>query len=271
MTRIGANLDPEHGLTAADARRAGFGMVRVVLRDHVDLQPFLAECGTLRLQTLGVYAYESSFADGQPAPHEVMAGVYLQRYAGLLDYLQIGNEPDGAPGGSSWTMMPEDYAELVMAVAPGWRDHATLVGAGLVSGSLEWPSLLPASVWSQLDLVAVHPYGRSPDRDATRWRDLPGNFGAVDDLLDGYAGFLEQPLCVTEYGGRDNEMAPGLLRAYLQEMTAALIARQSAGRLAFACQFCLSDVMVPTFGALDATGALKWAARGMAALARAHA
>ena len=135
------------------------------------------------------------------------------------DCWQIGNEPDGT-GPTSWRLDPPVYAQLLGACLPEIRARqpsTTVITAGLCSGD---PSYLDRFGWpefvSELDGVAVHPYGQQPGPPP--WpepfpsiqaeRPVWCPFGTVDNLLRSYAAHLGpgQRLWISEFGDRTAEL-----------------------------------------------------------------
>jgi hypothetical protein len=263
MPPLGTTIDPGHGLTLVDATRCGFSFVRLILRWHQDPTPLLRECLEAHVPVLALYTGESRAPGFDDRTSAIMWLGWLWR-VGLLPvirWLQVGNEPD-LVGESSWTMSHDEFNGLINAVAPVFREHCRIIGGGLASGAPNW---LAGVDQQYLDIVAIHPYGQKPNEDPIWTSALQEWANEVTWFLSLYREYTTLPLAVTEYGGRSNELGE-LTRRYVTEMSQALLGMVGIGELVLACQFCCSELMVPTFGCLDASGRLTPTGRGVRSL-----
>lgn len=222
MAEIGVNvaLDGRHSPELVSS--LGATWVRIVATPDHDLSDYFRACQAAGVRVLLVLARESG---GNYAE-------YRRRYDGLMNAVQVGNEPDGL-GESSWTMTQAELASLGRMARRVWPDLPMLAG-GLVSGN---PSWLDGCDLSWADRIAVHPYTHTA--------------GDVHWLLDAYRAYGKR-LVVTEWGwpSEDESEAAGVIGDM-----AAWAASQADIDLFF--HFCISDGMVPPFGLLRADGSWK--------------
>ena len=144
---------------------------------------------------------------------------YRDRYEGLIDAWQVGNESDHVSP-SSWTMTQSALSELLRTARSALGSAAYIVGAGMVSGNPGWATSVD---WSPCSAIACHPYAKEP------------HSAPLDRLLSGYKA-LGKPLWVTEYHARTLSMAAAL---------------RDDPRLEVAIAFCYTDRMVPGFGMIE--------------------
>lgn len=256
---IGVTTDIQHGLTADDVRRCGFGLARIVLRWSEDPSGFMRSCYARGIKVVGVWTWEALAPDADNGASAAMWAQWLteQELWPTLTYTQIDNEPDLRTDGKA------ELNAMVAEVAPHFREHTTIVGGGLASGDARW---LDGVDLSLIDLVAVHPYGRKPN-NAWKWHDiLPDWSTGVEDFLIPYLRY-QKPLCVTEYGEKEG-MLGDLWRDYYTEMTCTMRRLISDGTLSFASLYAHSALMASSegthdMGMLDAEGLFTAAGRGV--------
>jgi hypothetical protein len=231
VASIGINVPGDGSASASLVRSLGATWVRLVALPDVDLTPALRAYRALGIRVLLVLARESG---GDYA-------AYRDRYAGLVDAIEVGNEPD-LDSPSSWTMTPAELGALGRAARAIWP-AATLVLGGLASGQ---PSWLDGVDLGWCDAVAVHPYLK----DSSLGNDVPD----VGELLDGYRAY-GKPLVISEWGwwGDDEERGADEVRDMARWAA-------STGDVELFCYFCLGDWMVPPFGLYRADGSAKPAA-----------
>lgn len=158
----------------------------------------------------------------------------------MVNYWQIGNEPDQPDSPSSWYMTQVDYSLLLRAGVRALDDRQ-VIAAGLVSGNANW---LDSVDLTGVSAIAVHPYGQMPDS----WSNW--GFGYASQLISSYRRF-GKPIWVTEFGGEEGLFISEHQRAeYHSEMIRTLDSARCVGSM----QFCLTDRMVPGFGLLDVEG-----------------
>lgn len=158
----------------------------------------------------------------------------------MVNYWQIGNEPDQPNSSSSWFMSHTEYNDLLRSARRALHDR-TVIAAGLVSGDADW---LNGIDLTQCDAIAVHPYGQMPDS----WSGW--GFGYARELINTYTRY-SKPIWVTEFGGETDLFLDEHQRAeYHTEMIRTLANAGVVG----AMQFCLTDRMVPGFGLLFSNG-----------------
>lgn len=236
MAFIGLNVARDGSTPVEAIRDLRADWVRVVATPENDLTDYLKALKHQHVSVLLVLARESFAGQDNLL-------TYRDRYAGLLDAIQVGNEPDLASP-SSWTMTPGELAALGRSVRKAFPT-TPLVCAGLASGDPAWISDLDLS-WC--DAVAVHPYlkdGPNP----TDLEDLPD---AVD-LVRAYRAIVpDKPILVTEWGWwSDDETRAAEEVADMVEWASET--KEIAGFF----YFCASDAMVPPFGLLRADGSEK--------------
>jgi hypothetical protein len=231
VASIGINVPGDGSASASLVRSLGATWVRLVALPDVDLTPALRAYRALGIRVLLVLARESG----------VDYAAYRDRYAGLVDALEVGNEPD-LDSPSSWTMTQAELGALGRSARAIWPT-ATLVLGGLASGQ---PSWLDGVDLGWCDAVAVHPYLK----DSTPGNDVPD----VGELLDGYRAY-GKPLVISEWGWWGDDEERGAVEVRDMARWAA-----STGDVELFCYFCLGDWMVPPFGLYRADGTAKPAA-----------
>jgi hypothetical protein len=231
MASIGINV-PRDGSAPPDLIRSlGATWVRIVAVPDVDLAEALRSYRAAGIRTLLVLARESG-GDYRS---------YAERYAGLVDAVEVGNEPD-VDSPSSWTLRPSELGALGRAVRVLFPTTPLVLG-GLASGQ---PSYLDDVDLSWCDAIGLHPYLK----DATAENDVPD----IGDLISGYAAY-GRPLVITEWGWWGDDERRG--RDEVRDMV-EWAAR--TGDVEAFLYFCLSDAMVPPFGLLREDGTDKPAA-----------
>lgn len=235
---LGINLDPQHGFAAEEVSKYDF--VRFPLWQDMDQAPyrmFITGAKNVGLQVLAV-------CDGRTlgTPKGKSYRYKLERlkemYGDLIDYWQIGNEPD-LESGSSWTMTPRRFSTLLHVASEVFFDKF-LVAGGLASGQPDW---LKQVGRLPVDALAVHPYTKAPDN----WEMQGWETGRVNDLLNMYMRF-GLPVWVTEFGAEDGLFdhitiadGPGSREEYYKQMVHSM-----RNRVCMA--FCWDDAMVPGYG-----------------------
>jgi hypothetical protein len=185
-----------------------------------------------------------------PAPETQVAAFaeYGRRYGGQVYGWQIGHEPDGGSKAGSWPMPWVYLNGLMRRARETLGQHAYLIGPGLVSGNAEWIRGLDLR-W--IDALAIHPYGQGTV-------DYPSPIGLASDigrLFDAYQSVLDEmhvvgmDLQVTEFGAQSGVLGDLGQAAYIEALARWL---RSSGRVGNAIQFCLTDLMAPTFGLIRA-------------------
>jgi hypothetical protein len=222
-------------------------ILRIVIEPKYTSQKFYLK--TLKdegFKILGVIARES--LEGRS--FEQLAKYLSIEYAGLIDYLQLGNEWDHQSE-SSWTMHPSELNALLSAF---WNERKRtngtykLVLGGAVSGDA---SRLGVAHLPLVDYIAVHLYGVRPKPSWHPEGHSTWGFGSLPEKLDGYAAY-GKPLMITEYGLPTQDFGPSVGASFHREMVLALT------NLVYAFMpFCMGDDMVPGYGMLDVNGTMK--------------
>jgi hypothetical protein len=196
--------------------------IRIVATPEHDLRPYFQRCRDRGLKILLVLARESG---GDYA-------LYRDRYASLVDAVQVGNEFEGE-GPSSWIMSGLEFVSLGRAVRGIFPRPFPIVAGGLVSGQ---PSKLDGLDLSWADRLAVHPYGKSPSQT---WPHPGWGTGYMGDLLDAYRPYaLGQPLIISEIGLGTHEVSEEFQAEYLRRSLEFLNERDDVD---VAMWFCLQD------------------------------
>lgn len=222
MGDLGVNVAgrAEYSPSAIDS--IGSTWTRCVAYSDVDITDWFRDVRSHGLKALLVLARESIGNDPM-----LWAGAidrYAERYIGLVDAWQIGNEADGT-GESSWTQSPAELSGLLKVARAVLGKGSYLVAAGMVSGQPGWLNNVELK---HVDAIAAHPYAKWPDT------------AELSTMLNGYATY-GRDLWVTEYHARTLGMA-----AYLKQDR----------RVSKALAFCYSDGMVPGFGLIENAAAL---------------
>lgn len=234
-------LDLGHGINVAAELRTppdllealGFTFVRFVVNPAVPLpsDELLASYAAHGIYTLGIVARESG------------PMVELMDFLHKLDFVQLGNEPDGADH-SSWKQGPGEVLELFsMADLLGLK---RLVLPGLVSGDpSRLRALLPLLSKENVAGVAIHPYGRwnrhtGPPIEGWGW-------GTVDELIAAYKAAMPRRygnIIVTEFGMPINEAG-----TYERQMNYLSGVYESLTELGIpGAAFCIDTGMVEPYG-----------------------
>jgi hypothetical protein len=232
MASLGLNIARDGSIPVETIRHLNVTWVRIVAMPDHDLSHYFMDLASRGIRILLVFARESG-------------GDYLSyrtRYGNLVHAIQVGNEPD-QDGLSSWTMTQAELVSLGKSVRSIFPRPFPLVVAGLASGHPEWLDGVDLS-WA--DVLSFHPYLR----DAPNERDIE-DLPDIDVLARDYARF-GLPMIVTEWGwwGADEARAV----EEVDDMT------RWAGATSTICSlfyFCAADSMVPPFGLLEASGAIK--------------
>jgi len=238
MAEIGLNFPGDMRLSPHFAAAVRSRWLRVVLLPDVDLTTWIDEAHELGIKIIGAVARESI---GEMT-YEQAAEHYAELYDGRLDALQVGNESDH-DSSSSWVMTPAELNALLLVFNEAFGFEILIIGPGLVSGL---PGYLLEVNLDLVDAIAVHPYGQRPN-DSEDWSELPGNFGNVNDLLDGYAQF-DRPIWITEVGVSTTECSETFQARYCMAMLSTLKQRTD---VPVVCWFCADDAMVPKFGLFE--------------------
>jgi hypothetical protein len=191
------------------------------------------------------------------------AFVRMREYAdrGLVQAVFVGNEwDDGWRGGdmpddpmvtprggvSSWVLPFSQMGEM-MLIARGHfpRGGTPLILGGMSSGQ---PDAINTLDLSLVDGIAIHPYGKRPERD---WPSPNWGFGFIGDWLDGLVSRLEERgldtrMGVGELGVASYNTDEGTQAEWFKRMLAYLRAR---GDIDFTFMFCDSDQNVDGYGA----------------------
>lgn len=222
MAQLGINVDGRGGVHPDDIVRLGATVARCVAYPDVDISSWIKRCHAKGIKILLVLAHES--IGGDPRYWAQNIAMFRDRYPGLIDSTQLGNEPDHVSP-SSWTMSQAGLSQLLQVGRNVLGQDAYIVGAGLVSGNPDWAS---GADWRPVSALACHPYAKQPGSPELDW------------LLGRYAAY-GRPLWVTEYHARSIGMAAAL---------------RDDPRLEAALAFCYSDSMVPGFGLIEDPAAL---------------
>lgn len=225
MASIGINVAADGSASPDVLRSLGATWIRCVAKGDHDLSDYFRSLRNAGIRILLVLARESFAAGTLP--------VYRDRYAHLVDALQVANEFDADPNSpSSWIMSGSEFVSLgksVRAVFP----TTTLVAGGLVSGQ---PSRLDGLDLSWADNIAVHPYGKSPSQT---WPHPGWGTGYMGDLLDAYRPYaMGKPMIISEIGLGTHEVSEAFQAEYLERCLNYLNERDD---VAVALWFALQD------------------------------
>lgn len=224
MSELGINVAARAEQSPGDIAALGATWARCVALPGVDLSNWIRGCHDRGVRVLLVLASESI---GQ-APGGWVGAIdhFAERYLGLADAWQVGNEPDHESP-SSWTMKAADLNQLLKSARDVLGVGSFLVGPGLVSGQPSWVQHINLDL---VDALAFHPYAK-----------LPGTL-ELDRMIAGYqAASNGKPLWITEYNARTIGMAAAL---------------KNDPRLTNVLAFCYSDSMVQGFGLVENPAAL---------------
>ena len=235
MLGLNVRLDGYH--TADWIKMTGARAARVVLHADHDLGRWAVTCHDRGIRLLWVYARESGDGFGS---HLEALQFYANRYEGLLDEAQIGNEPD-LESPSSWTMSQRDLAAL------GWTARYVLGNIPLVVGGLAsgHPGWLDSCDIGWANAIGLQLYAK----DAPNPHDVE-DLPDVTTVTPAYAAY-GLPLWMTEWGWWGDEA-----RGYEETRDMATWARD-AGVVERYFHFCADDTMVPPFGLYRADGSRK--------------
>ena len=217
MAELGINVAGRADQSPADIAALGATWARTVAYPDADISDWIRGCHSQGVRVLLVLARESIGADANGWRENI--DMYRDRYPGLIDAWQVGNEADHESP-SSWTMEKADLSNLLQVARQRLGSEAYIVGAGLVSGHPSWAAGVN---WNPVSAIACHPYAKFPSTPE------------LDDLLSGYIAH-GKPLWVTEYHARTIGMAAALRNHPHLQVTLA---------------FCYSDSMVPGFGLVE--------------------
>lgn len=219
----GVNVDPVGLISAAEVNAVGADAVRFVLTPQHDLREWCLSMKNAGVDVLAVLASESDAYNAMP--------FYVRHYGDVVDYWQVGNEPDQPGFIASWAMGVQPWCDLGRMVRGSLRGadiNARVIGGGLTSGNVRWvPADALGLVRSTFDAISVHPYTQSGV--------------SVKPLLAAYSDWFQMPIHVTEIGverpesGDETEQA-----AYLTEMYGAL---DGLGYIESCFWFCMHDYL----------------------------
>jgi len=157
---------------------------------------------------------------------------------------QIWNEPDINQGGN---MSATEYASLLSPAATAIKaEGGTVITAGLASGHPSWLSDLKnemklRSTWTNVDAVAVHPYGK----EVTCGGTTLGHTGDLIDFLNAMESVGGKNLWISEigYGSTNENLQSDYLKCFFDE---------ASSEVENIIWFAWSDGMVPPFGIVRA-------------------
>lgn len=119
--------------------------------------------------------------------NEANAWQYSERLGALISAVQCCNEPDAPPGSASSDTMSQDellgylrHVSAAFQAIPG----VGLVGPGLSSGDPTWWN---QKLWNACNMMAVHPYSKSPAEASLllrQYHDMWGDDIWVTEFLD---------------------------------------------------------------------------------------
>jgi len=251
MAELGMNIGSDDSYPAEDVAESGARWVRLVAMPELDMTDYIGQCHDKGMKVLLTIAVQSvpGARKNELGDFEAAADVYAQRYggAGLIDALQVGNEPDGDPENGSWVLNVDQVNELLTRFRASFQD-AFIVGPGMTSGN---PDRFDGVNLSLLNAIAVHPYGQGVPEPV--FASPFGLDGHVGNLLENYSRF-NAPIWITEWGARDEDLEEAGVAEYIGHMIPCLRDRIDV-QVAFL--FCWSDRMVPHFGLLRDDGSRK--------------
>lgn len=166
---------------------------------------------------------------------------FKSEYPEILHW-EIGNEPD-SHGNSSSYQTDLDFSYWLYTARQA-MPYDYLIAGGLVSGDANYLNRVDLT---NVDAIALHPYGQSPARDG--W-----GVGFVGDLIDSYLRF-SKPIWITEFGGEESLFNNEHERAVYHSGMLQVLASYS--QVLASIVFCYSDTMVPGFGLVTSTGEVK--------------
>lgn len=236
---LGINLDPQHeGFTAEQI--ANYDYVRFPLWQDLDQAPyrmFITGAKNLGITVLAVCDYRT-LIEPKGKSYRYKFERLRDMYGDLIDYWQIGNEPD-LESPSSWTLSPRRCSTLLHIASEVLFDKFLIMG-GLASGQPDW---LKGVGRLPVDAIAIHPYTKAPDN----WAMQGWETGRVNDILNMYMQY-GLPIWVTEFGAEDGLFddvnggtGSGSREEYYKQMVHSM-----RNRPCFA--FCWDDAMVPGYG-----------------------
>lgn len=234
--KVGLNVDWVHGFSVQEILDTRAEVVRFPLWEDTGFD-YVQLLRHLPMNTMAVLDKRAFYNKNK---YTAKMRYYKKKYDHLVDYWQVGNEPDQPDSDSSWYMTPRSLKSLLHSAQGIFGDK--LINPGLVSGQ---PKYAKSVGFSE---VTLHPYGQRPNTD---WPNAEWGFSYVGDLFRIYE---EEVTYITEFGGEielfDNE------HQRAQYVTRMIRALNSFG-VKIACYFCYSDLMVPGFGLVDANGVPK--------------
>lgn len=217
MAELGCNADGRAAIPPASLAAIYAAWTRCVAYPDANITDWIHGCHDRGVRVLLVLASESIGQD--PSQWSKRITTYRDRYEGLIDAWQVGNESDHVSP-SSWTMTQGDLSTLLQTARAALGSAAYIVGAGMASGNPSWATGVD---WEPASAIACHPYAKEP------------HTAPLNTLLSGYKA-LGKPLWVTEYHARTLGMAAAL---------------RDDDRLEVALAFCYTDRMVPGFGMIE--------------------
>jgi hypothetical protein len=218
LAALGVNVAGRAEQSPSKIAELGATWARCVAYPDANISDWIRGGHAKGIKVLLVLASESIGQDANLWSQNI--AMFRDRYPGLVDAWQLGNEADHVSP-SSWTMTQAELSLLLIVGRNILGPDAYLVGAGMADGQPDWADSVD---WSPVNALGVHPYAK--DADTSR----PGE--PIDVLFDGYAR-QGKPLWVTEYHARTRGMAAAL--------------RQDR-RITAAMAFCMTDRMVKGFG-----------------------
>lgn len=176
-------------------------LVRVALtKAHSDVPQWHRRQGR---RVIGVVCAETFDAFGLDRDsYSRCAPLVQQRWGALLDYLEIGNEPDD-PGASSFGIPPESFERMV------WMFHATfhdgqhdtpkIITGGLSSGQ---PAYLNGVALPACSLLGLHSYNER----LRGWPSAGYGFGDLESYIGAYQHVWSEMagVALTEWGTTDD-------------------------------------------------------------------
>lgn len=170
----------------ADLVDLGAQIVRVALtKTHSDVPQWHRLQGR---RVIGVVAAETFGAFGgfdarETAEHHHVLTLAQQRWGALLDYVELGNEPDD-PGASSMGLPAKTWANLLRVGcevfhANGNHDVPQLISGGLSSGQ---PSYLNGISIPSCNWLGLHSY----DERLRGWPSATYGFGELEGYIEAY-------------------------------------------------------------------------------------
>lgn len=144
---------------------------------------------------------------------------FLKQYSSNVNAIEVWNEEDVCPAEEFCPGVPSrSYAYMLKEAAAkikSYNENITVVVGGLNSGDLGYIKTMQRvepNVFNQVDAVAVHPYGTSPDGWCKDGKEVDCNgivlpFGDLAEVVNMYKDATGKPVWVTEIGfGTEDEV-----------------------------------------------------------------